>query len=332
MLKHYIFDIDFKLKNQKESSTFKTQSMNKITKQSLILLAVITLAISCKKSEAPAEEVASENAISADTTSVISSSAAVQKEGDTRKFVRTADLKFKVKNVTKSTYAIENITAKFDGFVTYTNLQSTIADKFETKVSQDSTLETTRYNVENNITIRVPNKRLDTVIKCIAKQIDFLDYRVIKADDVSLKMLANQLSQNRSTNNEKRVEKAIDSKGKKINDIIDAENTLAYQKEQKDNSKLENLSLQDQVNFSTLTIQIYQQETVKQEMVANTKDYHYYKPNIGIRIIDSVKTGWYVLLDIIVFIIEIWWLLVIIAGIIFLYKKYSKRNRVDIEP
>jgi len=295
--------------------------MNKIVKHSLIPLAIIVLIISCKKAEAPEESPAEEAAVAADT---ISSSAAVQKEGDNRKFVRTADLKFKVKNVTQSTYAIENITNKFDGYVTYTNLQTNISDKFETKISQDSTLETTRYNVENNITIRVPNKRLDTVIKCIAKQIDFLDFRVIKADDVSLKMLANQLSQKRSATNEKRVEKAIDSKGKKINDIMEAENNLASQKEQNDNSKLENLSLQDQVNFSTLTIEIYQHESVKQEMVANTKDYHHYKPNIGIRIIDSLKTGWYVLVDIIVFIIEIWWLLLIVIGGIFLYKKYSK--------
>jgi hypothetical protein len=296
--------------------------MNKIAKLSLTLLALITILISCKKSEA-SEEV-STDAIATSPDS-ISSSAAVEKEGNSRKFIRTADLKFKVKNVTQSTYAIENITNKFDGFVTYTNLQSNIIDKFETKVSQDSTLETTRYNVENNITIRVPNKRLDTVIKSIAKQIYFLDYRIIKADDVSLKILSNQLSQKRSTTNEKRVEKAIDTKGKKINDIMDAETNLANQKEQKDTAKLENLSIQDQVNFSTLTIQIYQHESVKQEMNAITKDYNYYKPTIGIRILDSLKTGWYVLQDVIVFLFQIWWLLFVSIGGFLLYKKYFKK-------
>ena len=296
--------------------------MNKIAKRSLTLFTIITLLISCKKSEASEETSTDAIATSADS---ISSSAAVEKEGSTRKFIRTADLKFKVKNVAQSTYAIENITNKFDGFVTYTNLQSNIIDKFETKVSQDSTLETTRYNVENNITIRVPNKRLDTVIKSIAKQINFLDYRIIKADDVSLKILSNQLSQKRSNSNEKRIEKAIDTKGKKINDIIDAETNLANQKEQNDTAKLENLSIHDQINFSTLTIQIYQHESVKQEMNANMKDYNYYKPNIGIRILDSLKTGWYVLLDVVVFLFQIWWLLFIsIAGFI-LYKKYFKK-------
>lgn len=295
--------------------------MNKIMKRGLVLLTIAVLLVSCKKSDAYEEE-ASTSAISADS---ISSSAAVEKEGSTRKFIRTADLKFKVKNVTQSTYAIENITNKFDGFVTYTNLQSTIINKFETKVSQDSILETTHYNVENNIIIRVPNKRLDTVIKSIAKQIDFLDYRIIKADDVSLKILSNQLSQQRSANNEKRVEKAIDTKGKKINDIMDAESNLANQKEQKDNAKIETLSIQDQVNFSTLSIQIYQRESVRQEMNANAKDYNYYRPNIGLRILDSLKTGWYVFLNIIVVLFEIWWLLLLTIGGYFLYKKYIKK-------
>jgi len=296
--------------------------MNKTAKRCLILLVVITLIISCKKSNAP-EEAYSEMAVAADT---VSSSAAVEKEGSTRKFIRTADIKFKVKNVTKSTYVIENITNKFDGFVTYTNLQSNIIDEFETQISLDSTLQTIRYNVENDITIRVPNKRLDTVIKSIAKQIEFLDYRVIKADDVALKLLSNQLSQKRSANNEKRIEKAIDTKGKKINDIMEAENTLANKKEQSDTAKLDNLSLEDQVNFSTLTIKIYQNESVKQETIANTKDSNYYKPNIGIRILDSLKSGWYVLLNIIVVLFEIWWLLLLIIGGYLFYKKYTKKE------
>lgn len=296
--------------------------MNKIVKSSLLLFTFMALLVSCKKSDALEEQATNEVV----TEAAISSSAAVEKKDSTRKFVRTADLKFKVKSVTQTTYAIENITNKFDGFVTYTNLQSNIIDQFETKISQDSTLESIRYNIENNITIRVPNKRLDTVIKCIAKQIDFLNYRVIKADDVSLKILSNQLAQQRSTNKEKRVEKAIDTKGKKINDVMDAENNLANQKEQKDAAKLENLSMQDQVNFSTLTIQIYQRESIKQKMIANTKDYNHYKPNIGIRLLDSLKTGWNVLLDIIVFVFQIWWLLLIGFGGYFLYKKYYQKE------
>ena len=294
-----------------------------------LALLLVTIAYSCKEASAEGpttEEAAPAMEESADANvATSSSSAAVEPKNSNRKFVRTADIKFKVKNVPKSTYAIEDATTKFGGFVTYTNLQSNVSNKDETKVSPDSTLVTTKYTVENSITIRVPNTRLDTVIKTIAKQVDFLDFRVIKADDVTLQMLSNQMAQNRSNNSEKRIEKVIDNKGKKLNNIIDAEDHLDDKKTQNDASKLENLSLKDQVNFSTLTLQIYQREAVKQEMVANEKSINAYRPNIGLQIWDSLKTGWFMLEGIIAFVVQLWGI-ALIAGLgYFGYKKYAKK-------
>lgn len=299
--------------------------MKTIAKLGLTALVIITLLFSCKKADNAATADIADTQTTADSTAV-SSSAAVEKKDSKQKFIRTADIKFKVKNVVKSTYAIENAVAKFGGFVTYTNLQSTINDQIKTKISQDSTLETTKYTVENNITIRVPNTQLDTVIKSIARQIDFLDFRVIKADDVSLKLLANQLSQKRSAANEKRVEKAIDVKGKKINDIMEAENALANQKEENDNTAINTLSLQDQVNFSTVTLQLYQNETIKQEITASEKDSNAYKPNLGLQILDSLKNGWYIIEAIFVFLINLWPFILIGLGGYFIYKKYGKKE------
>ena len=296
--------------------------MNKNTKIVLTLLA-LGLIVACKESVAEETPDYSENAVT-DSTSVVSSSAAVENKNSNRKFARTADVKFKVKNVAKSTYAIEDATTKFGGFVTYTNLQSNIHSEDRTKVSQDSTLVTTKYKVDNNITIRVPNTKMDTVIKTIAKQIHFLDYRIIKADDVSLQMLSNELAQKRSNSSEKRLENAIDSKGKKLNQVVKAEATLDAKKEQNDASKLQNLSLQYQVNFSTLTLNIYQNESIKQEMVANEKSINAYRPNIGLQIWDSVKTGWFMLENIISFVVVLW-PFALIGFLGFLgYKKFLK--------
>lgn len=297
--------------------------MNKNTKIVLTLLA-LGLVLSCKESASKENAAYAEEAVT-DSTSVISSSAAVENKNSNRKFVRTADVKFKVKNVAKSTYAIEDATTKFGGFVTYTNLQSNIHSEDRTKVSQDSTLVTTKYKVDNNITIRVPNTKMDTVIKTIAKQIHFLDYRIIKADDVSLQMLSNELAQKRSISSEKRLANAIDSKGKKLNQVVKAEETLDAKKEQNDASKLQNLSLQDQVDFSTLTLNIYQDESIKQEMITNEKSINAYRPNIGLQIWDSVKTGWFMLENIVSFIVVLW-PFALIGFLGFLgYKKFLKK-------
>lgn len=296
--------------------------MNKNTKIVLTLLA-LGLVLSCKESASKENATYMEEATT-DSTSVVSSSAAIENKNSNRKFVRTADVKFKVKNVAKSTYAIEDATTKFGGFVTYTNLQSNIHSEDRTKVSQDSTLVTTKYKVDNNITIRVPNTKMDTVIKTIAKQIHFLDYRIIKADDVSLQMLSNELAQKRSNSSEKRLANAIDSKVKKLNQVVDAEATLDAKKEQNDASKLQNLSLQDQVNFSTLTLNIYQDESIKQEMVANEKSINAYRPNIGLQIWDSIKTGWFMLENIVSFVVVLW-PFALIGFLGFLgYKKFLK--------
>ena len=297
--------------------------MNKNTKIVLTLLA-LGIVLSCKESASKENATYMEEATT-DSTSVVSSSAAVENKNSNRKFVRTADVKFKVKNVAKSTYAIEDATTKFGGFVTYTNLQSNIHSEDRTKVSQDSTLVTTKYKVDNNITIRVPNTKMDTVVKTIAKQIHFLDYRIIKADDVSLQMLSNELAQKRSNSSEKRLENAIDSKGKKLNQVVKAEETLEAKKEQNDASKLQNLSLQDQVNFSTLTLNIYQDESIKQEMVANEKSINAYRPNIGLQIWDSIKTGWFMLENIVSFIVVLWPFALLGFLGFFGYKKYLKK-------
>ncbi|ESU24727.1 hypothetical protein FEDK69T_02790 [Flavobacterium enshiense DK69] len=297
--------------------------MKTVTGLGLALL-VFGIAVSCKEKMEEKVDYAPSETTETVSPEVVSSSAAVEKKDSDRKFIRTAEIKFKVKNVAKSTYAIEDATTKFGGFVTYTNLQSEISERNETKVSKDIILETIRYQVKNDITIRVPNTKMDTVIKTIAKQIDFLDFRIIKADDVSLQLLANQMAQNRSVSNDKRLEKAIDTKGKKLNSVLDGEQTLADRKEQNDNSKLKNISLKDQVNFSTLNLQIYQNEAIKHEMLASEESIDSYRPHIGLQLWDSLKTGWYFLENIIAFIVSLWGFILILFGGYFIYKKYYK--------
>lgn len=295
--------------------------MKHLPKLGLALL-LFGLAFSCKQAEYEAE---TSDATAADTTAVTSSNAAVEQKNSSRKFVRTADLKFKVKNVAKSTYAIENIVGKHGGFVTFTDLKSTVNEHDETQVSQDSILETTHYTVDNTITLRVPNIQLDSVLIAMAKEVDFLDSRLIKADDVALQLLSNKLAQKRLSKSQKRIENGIDTKGKKLNDITTAEDKVLDRATESDDTIIKNLSLEDQVNFSTVTLYLYQRETVKKELVFNEKNSNAYRPHIGLQLLDSFKTGWYMLEGIIAFVVQLW-ALILIAIVAFIgYKRYIKK-------
>ncbi|MEM0575615.1 DUF4349 domain-containing protein [Flavobacterium polysaccharolyticum] len=298
--------------------------MKTIAKAGILAVIIAVALFSCKKAEVPAEETADYATAVADSATVSNTqekTTETPKTVEKRKLIRTADIKFKVKSVVQSTNLIENTTKKWGGLVTYSNLQSTINDKISTKVSQDSTLETTKYKVENTITLRVPQQNMDTVVKEIAKEIDYLDYRLIKADDVALRLLSNELLQKRSATNEKRIANAIDTKGKKINDIMNAETQLENKKAQSDSSAIENLSLQDQINYSTITLQLYQREVVKQELVANEKQGYYFEPSIGIQILDALQSGWFHLLSLVVLLLKLWWLALIGLVIYWIFKK-----------
>ena len=69
--------------------------MKTIVKVGLTALLIAVLLFSCKKTEETPLESASESSVS----DVASSSASVEKKDSNRKFIRTADIKFKVKNV-----------------------------------------------------------------------------------------------------------------------------------------------------------------------------------------------------------------------------------------
>jgi hypothetical protein len=299
--------------------------MKHVSKIGLGLL-LFGLAFACKQADSLENSSTETSADSTSVASTISSNAAVENKNSNRKFVRTADLKFKVKNVAKSTYAIENIVARNGGFVTFTDLKSNINEKSETKISQDSTLETTRFTVDNTITLRVPNTQLDTVLKSMVKQVAFLDSRLIKADDVALQLLSNKMAQKRLSTHQKRLEKGIDTKGKKLNDITNAEDKVLGRETESDETILRNLSLEDQINFSTVTLYLYQRESVQQEMIANEKSINAYRPHIGFQIWDSLKTGWFMLEAIIAFIVQLWALILLAILGILAYRKFIKKQ------
>lgn len=256
-----------------------------------------------------------------------SSAAVVSKQDTTRKFVRTADLKFKVKNVVKSSYDIEDITTRHGGFVTNTNLASSIDNVNITQVSEDSSLETTTYNVTNSITIRVPNTKLDTTLKDISRNIDYLDYRNIKAEDVALLLLSNKLTIKRATKNTERISNDIDKQGKKLPETTNAEGVLLSKQEKADEARINSLSLLDQVNYSTITIYLYQRQAIKHEIIATNKPIREYEPSFFIKIGESFRVGWEVLESIIIQLAKLWALLFIAILGYGLYVKLYKRKK-----
>ncbi len=290
----------------------------------LLLGAILCAILSCNQTHNDIRE--SKSLVSDSSFKEVDKTLEVEnkKEVPNRLFLKTADIKFKVKDVVNSTYNIENICHIHGGFVTLTNLESTVHKKESVPVSVDSSVETNNYSVSNSIIIRVPNNKLDTVLKDIAANVDYLDCRIIKADDVSLQLLANQLTQNRIKKNETRLVTAIDNNTKKLIETTAAEDLLLSKEELSDNSKIENLSLTDQINFSTVNLSIYQNDVTRRNIFAHEKPIKVYEPSFGSKMADSLLFGWNIVMEILVFFSKFWAILLAAMLVYFLYKKVIK--------
>lgn len=245
------------------------------------------------------------------------SAAARDNPADTlHQFIRTADLRFRVKNVRSTTYQVEDIALHFGGFVTQSHLASTQGYTTLTPVSADSSVETMHYTVENTIVMRVPVEKLDSTLKAIAPLIDYLDYRNVDARDIRLERIRNLLRQRRSANYQHRVDQATAGRPLKVDDATTVATAMMNQQESADEAWLENQQLADQLRFATLHIQLYQSTSILRHMRENDRVPDAWKPGYGSELHDAAKGGWDMLKGIVWVLVRIWpfTLLMVIGG------------------
>lgn len=274
-----------------------------------------------------AEEVADEAAAPTEIASYISSSAAIEKGSDTsRRFIRTAELRFRVKDVIKTTYKIEDITKLNGGFVAYSNVTSAVDYEENKSLTADSTLIITHFTINNTLTLRIVNTKLDTVLKQIAPLIEFLDYRIINAKDLALDILTNRLTQIRARKHDERLSKVVEGKAGKSAEITSAAESLLKSQESADQALISDLSLKDQIKYSTISIQMYQRQTVKYSVVANEKNFKAYEPEFFSKLWDALQTGFDFLKEFILVLFRLWWLILIVIAAFLIYPKIRKRK------
>ncbi len=271
-------------------------------------------------------DASADTTMGAAATTMSSSAARINPQDSIHKFIRTADLKFKTKDVVKTTYQIEDIVAGVGGYVANTALKSEVEEKTSTPISEDSMIEVTNYTVSNAMTIRVPDTKLDSTLKALAPLVEYLDYRTVSAHDVSLDILENTMAARREAMHGKRLTTAIDSKGKKLGDIVDAEENVNSAAAGADNAALQNLRYADQIRYSTIQLSLYQRQSVMKQMLVNPKGVEQYRPNIGLQLVEALQVGWRMLESIIVSIVKLWGIILCIVLLYIGYRYMQKRT------
>ena len=242
-----------------------------------------------------------------------------------RKFVRTANADFRVRDVYESAIAIENIVAKLDGFVVNNQIGANVDRVNRYPIGNAKLMELAEYTVRGNLTVRVPSDKTQDFLRAMVTQIEFLDQRNFEARDVQFELLRKQLEFLRNQEAQKQLGDLSTSPGK----IADKAAVISGQNDAKanrDEAAVVQKEVEDKVAFSTISLSLYQLSKVrKTEMDDVDAIAKAIRPGFFSRLFSAFSTGWYGLLDIVIELFSLWplWLA---AGLgIFAIRRYRNR-------
>ena len=223
--------------------------------------------------------------------------------GLNRNVIKKADFRFEVKDVHKTTDAIETLLLKWPAYIESSNL------------TQES------GQLESKITIRIQNEYFTECLKAIGDQAVSIDFKTITTDNVSKEFvdLESRLRTKREV--EARYTEILRKKAGTIEEVLQAEQQIGVLHEEIEATMQRLNYLKDQVGYSTISLEFYQPlEPVTRPEVKET----FYT-----QVIDAFQAGWTVLTTLTLALIYIWPLL-LGGGIVLVVLKLRKRKVAGI--
>ncbi|MEP6906730.1 MAG: DUF4349 domain-containing protein [Pseudoxanthomonas sp.] len=248
------------------------------------------------------------------TEAQITSSAATYSDAQ-RKFIRTAQAKFRVKDVYRSALAIEDAVAAKGGFVVKNDIDTNIDAIRKRSLGNGQLVELAEYTVRGELTVRVPSEKTQAFLRSIIGQMEFLDTRSFAANDAQFALLREQLAYQRNQEAQQELGDAKDEGGKLSQKaaVISARNDA---KSGRDEALIVQKEFEDRVAFSTLDLSLYQLPKLRRteiaDMEAAVRDNG---PGFFTRLGKSLSAGWFGLLEVALQVIKLWplWLVLLLG-------------------
>ncbi|WP_316817156.1 DUF4349 domain-containing protein [Pedobacter nyackensis] len=250
--------------------------------------------------------------------------------GDTvmeAKIIKTADMKFRVKDVQSTKEKLSAILKAEGGTIAEFTISSNIQNTEKVKYTADSLLELTSYRTEGVIIAKVPSEKLDDFTNKVARMAVFVDNQSMKFDDQSLSYLTNELkSINRAEVVATIKEQQSKQKAASASKSVDQQLTL---KDEYVDRKMQNMSIDSRVEYSDVSLNFYQDNTVKQLIVGNDS-LSDYKPPFFQRLVLNLQNGWFIFKELVLLLFNMWSILVLIVAGYFGYRYYKKQQKKNL--
>ncbi len=232
-----------------------------------------------------------------------------------RRFIRTAQVRFAVDDVYASALGIEDLTAKYGGFVVRNRVHAETRSTQRRPMGDGKLLELTEYVTRGQLTVRVPSDDAQAFLRELVAQMRFLDGRDFSARDAQFDLLRQQLAFQRGQVLQQSLGDAVQD-GDRLDRKTDTLAARAQALAARDEAQVAQRQFEDQVAFATIDLSLYQPAQIRRsEHVDTAAVFARHGPGFFTRLGKSVAVGWYGLLDVLVGVAALWplWLLLAAA-------------------
>ncbi len=253
-------------------------------------------------------------------------SAALTQTDPQRRFVRTAEARFEVKDVYQAALAIEDQVAAAGGFVVHNEIRSHSLGQRLKSIGQGRLLELNEYSMQGQLTVRVPSERTQEFLRAIARQMEFLDHRTFEARDVQFDILREQLARQGGEDAQQALAQAGNDGGR-LRDRVEAVQAQQAARSSRDEAWLQQRELDDRIAFSTISLTFEQPSQVRTiERVDTRAAMRDAGPGFFKRLGLSMQSGWHGCLEAVIALAYLWPLWVVVLAGVFGFRAWRARR------
>jgi hypothetical protein len=284
------------------------------TKFLIPLLAGLALLCACKGKGGGYEVANNGSSAAADTT------AADPSKMSQPKLVKTAGIRFKVKNVEQTAGRISALTASISGMVVHHQMASAAEGSKDIRISDDSVMRVTSLNTTAEMTVKIPSAKLEDFINQVGHMGIYVNDLSMDITDKSFDYLAAQLKL------KSRSELIAQQKSgritiKKPEDVLNLKDDMIDQ-------QIGNRQIDDAVKNSVVSLSFYQSNIINKEVIANDNPSAYDLPFFR-RLAMAVENGLGLFAAVIIGIANLWVFILAGFGAWLAIKYYKGRKAID---
>jgi|SRR5665213_3483033 len=239
--------------------------------------------------------------------------------GAAPKLVKTADMRFKVKNVQQTSEQIAALTTDYNGMMMHHQMGSTSERSIDIRISDDSVMRVTSFYTTADITVKVPSEKQDKFMNKVAGMGIYVNSRIMDITDKSLDYLSARLKL--------KSRKELVSQQKKGKVILKNPANVLLLKDEMTDQQISNRQIDDAVKQSVVSLSFYQSNTINKEVIAND-DPSAYNLSFLRRLGMAIENGWSLFADVIIGLINLWIFIGVGFGAWLVIKYYKGKKQI----